>query len=474
MTLTRRHALQRMGAAGMSLLLPACGPHPAPSDSNVRKAGAADGALRLELRHHVSHGTEGYALARVRAESRWAGPKRRGNDRPDWGDYRLSVFEAGTKTLVYRTGFDSNLDLQGPSTATQLSVRFPAPVNAVRATIEKRRAASVFSELWNIDIDPAGGNIDRSAPALPAQVHAILANGDPQTKVDIAILGDGYQAAEHRKFIADAKRAAGYLFSVDPFRARMHDFNVSAVFTPSADSGVTDRYLGVEKNTVLRCAYGGGNSERTLAPGDEHALREAACAVPYDFLLILANARRYGGSAYFGGPATIAIDSAAARYLVVHEFAHIIGGLADEYYLPTRSGPTYTGNIEPWNPNVTLSSAHAKWTMTDTRPARWNKAEYDRGFADYVRRYFALRDARADEAAVEQLMQAEAGRQAALLAKNRDRRTVGLFEGAHGYAKGVFRSEVDCIMFSLQTDYFCGACLTAISSMIDAQCDRIA
>ena len=49
-------------------------------------------------------------------------------------------------------------------------------------------------------------------------------------------------------------------------------------------------------------------------------------------------------------------------------------------------------------------------------------------------------------------------------------RKVGIFEGANGYAKGVFRSEVDCIMFSLQTDYFCAACSAAIERMIDEHC----
>ena len=62
-------------------------------------------------------------------------------------------------------------------------------------------------------------------------------------------------------------------------------------------------------------------------------------------------------------------------------------------------------------------------------------------------------------------MQAESRRQAALLAKN-DPGT-GLFEGANGYAKSVFRSGVDCIMFSLQTKRFCAACTAAINRAID-------
>jgi hypothetical protein len=61
-------------------------------------------------------------------------------------------------------------------------------------------------------------------------------------------------------------------------------------------------------------------------------------------------------------------------------------------------------------------------------------------------------------------------RQRALLAKSGRGRQVGFYEGANGYARSVFRSEVDCIMFSLQTDYFCAACAAAIERMIDEHC----
>src|SRR6185436_11297737 len=139
------------------------------------------------------------------------------------------------------------------------------------------------------------------------------------------------------------------------------DFNVRTVFVPSAESGVTEPYLGLTRNTAFRCAYGSAGSERTLAAGDNRTIREAASAAPYDFLLVIANSRRYGGSACFGGPAVVAIDSAAARYLVVHEFAHAMAGLADEYYLSAGDGPAYRGNIEPWQPNVTISPERGKW-----------------------------------------------------------------------------------------------------------------
>ncbi len=411
-------------------------------------------------------------MIRLRIEGAWAGPKKRLPSALDWGDYRLSVYEPGTEALVFRQSFDSNLDPQARSAATRLSIRLPLPRRAIHAVIEKRRSENVFEPVWNATLDPGAPEVDRGAPAIATRVDAILTNGPPHAKVDIAILGDGYRQAEHDKFLADAKRAAGYLFSVEPFAKRMREFNVNAVFASSPDSGVTDPYLGQVKTTVLGCAYGRGEAERTLAANDVSALYEAASTVPHDFLLVLANTRRYGGSAYFGGPAVVAIDSAAANYLVLHEFAHVIGGLADEYYIPAARGPAFIGNVEPWHPNVTTAPDQAKWHPPLGTPQRtaWNKAEYDKYFSGYVQRYFALRERRAGEASVEQFMHDESKRQAALLAKNGLGRKVGLYEGANGYTQGMFRAGVNCIMFSLQTDYFCAACSSAIERMIDEQC----
>jgi IgA Peptidase M64 len=469
----RRSALKRAGVAGLSLLLPGCereatAPGPPPTAGDF-----THGALRLDLRQRMSGGSAAFELARVRYEPAWPGPRTRLAQGPDWGDYRLSIYSAERDVPLFRQGFDTSVASGARAATERSSIRFPMPTRPVRATIEKRRGESAFQAIASLAIDPAAESVDRSAPAAPARVDTLLESGAPAARVDIAILGDGYRDGEHSKFTGDAARAAGYLFSVEPFKSRRRDFNVRAVFAPSAESGVTDPYLGLARNTALRCAYGSGAAERTLAAGDNRVLREIAAAAPYDFLLVLANTRRYGGSAFYGGPAVVAIDSAAAKYLVVHELAHAMAGLAEEYYLPAGDGPVYGGNIEPWQPNVTIAPERAKWKhlLPDPpRPTAWNKSEYDRRFAAYVRRYDKLREAGADEAAVERLMQQERARQAALLAKNGDPWRLGCYEGANGYARGMFRSGPDCIMFSLQSDFFCPACTAALTRAIDEEC----
>ena len=456
------------------MLVPACSRNKPAQNAAQTSPIFAEGALRLDWRQRLAAGGENFTLERLRLERKWPGRRLKLTDGLDWGDYRLSVYDPASEVLLFRQGFDTGISADAVAATTQFSVRFPMPQRPVRAVIEKRRGERTFVTLSTVAIAPQDSAIDRSPVATATRVDVIDAGGEPGAKVNLAILGDGYREAEYAKLANDARRAAGYLFAVEPLRTRKRDFNVSSVFAASADSGVTDPYLGLKKDTVFGCAYYSGGSERALADRNNHAVREVASAVPYDFLLILANARRYGGSAYFGGPAVVAIDSAAAKYLAIHEFAHAIGGLADEYYIPSAAGPAYAGNIEPWHPNVTIAPEKGKWrdllSEPASRPSAWNKAAYDPYFASYVKRYEALRAAGAGETAVEKFMDRESRQQAALLAQNGNPRKVGYYEGANGYAKGMFRAEADCIMFSLQTRHFCAACTAALEHMIDAHC----
>jgi hypothetical protein len=454
--LPRRRLLTRAALAGLAFALPGCRPSSAPRES------APPQGLRIDLRHAVRAGAESFEIVRVAVEPLWTPSAR---NIADWGDYRLSLYDAAAGTLLWRVGFDSNLDPAAAAATTTLGPRCVRPPARFDAVIEKRRAGAVFQALMKVTLDPAGAEALALAPR--ARIDTLESSGDARRKFDLAILGDGYIEPEHAKFLADAERAYGYLFSVEPFAARRDDFNVHAVFTPSAQSGVTDRYLERRRDTAFRCEYGSGASERTLHCANERALRDTASAVSYDALLVLANSRRYGASAYYTGPAVVAIDSARSRYLVVHEVAHAIAGLADEYYVPSGDGPAYRGNVEPWHPNVTTSERHAKWRVTQPTPTRWDKRRYDERFAGYVKRYEALRASRADEALVEKLMEEEALRQRALLANGGG---TGLYEGANGYSTGMYRCEADCIMFSLRSDYYCSACAAAIDRAIDAHC----
>jgi len=442
---------------------------PAPPPENIGPF--IGGALRVDFLHSFDGSAEALTATNLRYEPTWSGPTYDLSEELGWGDYRISVYDANTQKVVYRSGFDSTISAESGESASRISVRLPMPSSECRAVVERRRTRTAFQRLWERSVAPSLAEIDRTPVKVPTLVDVLVENGPATSKVDLTLLAEGYRDIEYGKFLADAKRTINHIFSVEPFRKRRSDFNVRTIFTDSTDSGVTDRYWNVQRNTALRCAYGNGASERTLAPTDVRIVGEAASTAPSDFVLILANTRRYGGSSCFGGPAVAAIDSPFSRYLILHELGHAFAGLAEEYYMPMPDGAKYTGNIEPWYPNVTTSDEYPKWTHLATNPdapaGKWNKAEYDAYFGAYVRRYVALRAAGTPEDTIEKFMLDASRRQAALLAKNQPLRRVGAFEGANGYAQGMYRAEVNCIMFSLQSSYFCGACSAAIERMIN-------
>ena len=53
-----------------------------------------------------------------------------------------------------------------------------------------------------------------------------------------------------------------------------------------------------------------------------------------------------------------------------------------------------------------------------------------------------------------------------LFKRSRYRNVVGAFEGANYEAKGYYRPEQNCMMFT-RTDYFCSVCEAAIEDVID-------
>ena len=357
----RRAVLHGAAAAGLSLLVPGCGPKPEAEESASTGGSAtsrrfASGALRIDFLHAFRSGKETFTATNLRHEPAWAGPSARLSEDIGWGDYRLSVYDVRSEELLFRDGFDSSVSAESEASATRISVRCPLPYDEFRAVVEKRRTHTVFQRVWERSVLPTPREIDRTAPRVSTVVDVLTENGPSAAKVDLAIVAEGYTESEYGKFTADAKRAMDYLFAVEPFRTRMGDFNVRAVFAESKQSGVTDRHFGIDRDTVLRCAYGSGGAERTLESTDVRLVGEAAAAAPADFVLVLANSRRYGGSAYFRGPAVVAIDSAFARYLVLHEIGHVIAGLAEEYYV---AGPTARSIPAAWSRGIRTSRLRA-------------------------------------------------------------------------------------------------------------------
>ncbi len=100
------------------------------------------------------------------------------------------------------------------------SLRFPAVDRPARVVLRKRDAANVFRDIWSFEVDPADKFIEKGqARAAAGSLIKLHEQGDPATKLDLLILGDGYTAAEQNKFERDAQRLLKVLFAARPCSA---------------------------------------------------------------------------------------------------------------------------------------------------------------------------------------------------------------------------------------------------------------
>jgi hypothetical protein len=298
-------------------------------------------------------------------------------------------------------------------------------------------------------------------------------SGDPATKLDLLILGDGYTNAERGKFERDARRLVMALFTTSPFKERQRDINIWGLSPASAQSGISRPSQHIFKRTPLGTSYDAFDSERYVLTFENRAFREIASNAPYDVVEILVNGATYGGGGIFGLYSTVAADSAWAPYIFVHEFGHHLAALADEYYTSDVAYLPAADRVEPWEPNVTalLDPATLKWRdlveTTTPLPTPWPKETFEQYSGDIQRSRREIRAANRPESEMDALFRGELAHEKTLLGGSPYAAQVGAFEGANYEARGFYRPQVDCIMFTRNTDGFCAVCRRAIQAILD-------
>jgi hypothetical protein len=438
--------------------------------------------LRVDYYHTGNSHEEWFSLDRVVLEPlEWPGNLNKTIDESQLGNYLFEVRDQASGKLLYSRGFNSVFGewrtteeaLHGNRTFSE-SLRFPSPDAPVEVSLKERAGSGfreVWEEVWKTVVDPKDKFVDRSRPPSPGALMELQKMGDPATKVDLLVLGDGYTAAERPKFEKDARRFVEALFSTSPFREHRKDFNVWGLCPAAEESGVSRPSSGIYRRSPVGASYDTFGTERYVLTTENRALRDVASFAPYEFIEILVNGQTYGGGGIFNQYATVAIDNLWAGYVGVHEFAHQFAGLADEYYTSDVAYLPAENKTEPWEPNVTalLDPANLKWkdlVVAGTPvPTPWDKEEFDRFERDIQRQRKELRAAGKPEAEMDELFRKEREKEDAMLGSQKFAGKVGAFEGANYEAKGYYRPEVDCIMFTRHKT-FCAVCRRAIERVI--------
>lgn len=437
--------------------------------------------LRFDYFHTGNHETERLAFDSVRLEGDWPGSRTQMTDLTPLGGYLFELVEANDSRVLFSRSFDSifgewqttNEAKEGWGTFHE-SQRFPEPRRECRLVVKTRSAGERFEPLFSRNLNPAGPFVNRALRMSRATVWPLRQSGDSARKLDLAILGDGYTADERERFHDDAGRLAGELFKVEPFRSRADDFNVWGVDVAAAESGISDPRRRTWRDSPLGFAFNAFGIDRYVLSYENRAIRDVAAVAPYDALVVICNGRKHGGGGIYNLWAVSAARSPTSNYVFVHELGHALAALADEYYAASVAYQFSDGPPdEPISPNATAlrDPKLLKWrdlVDADTPlPTPWNQADYDRQSTAHQGRLRALETREAGDREIHEVYAQLKQATGVFLTSEKHAGKVGAFEGANYRAKGLYRPEIDCIMFSQNRGEFCRVCSRAIDQAID-------
>ncbi len=434
--------------------------------------------LRVDYGHTGAAASEHFGVDRVVLEPLpWPGDLGKVVDDSNLGKYCFEVTDRTSGKLLYTRGFSSIYgewettdEAKALSRTFSESLRFPTPEGPVRILVKKRDAQNAFKVIWTFDLDPRDPLIEQVAPAEAGALITLQQTGAPADKVDFLILGDGYTAAERGKFEQQARKVMDLLFQQSPFREHRQDFNVWALCPPSKESGVSRPSTGIHKRTPLGTTYDAFGTERYVLTFDNRAWRDIAAQAPYEFVEILTNSETYGGGGIHNLFSTASAGNSTIGYLFVHEFGHHFAGLADEYYTSDVAVTNSPSRPEPWEPNATANPKHPKWAALLSPgvplPTPWKKDEFETHSHAIQKERRAIRAANQPEAVMDALFARQKVHDTRLLGTDAHSGKVGAFEGANYEARGYFRSQEDCLMFTRDDAGFCAACRAAIERVI--------
>jgi hypothetical protein len=390
--------------------------------------------MRIDYIHSGDANREYYAMDEILSEPYWGGSVTNLIDTLLKGEYYVKVYDVSSNTLIYSKGYctlfgEWQFTEEAKHTVKSFTetVIFPFPKKDVRVEFHSRETSGNYLKAFEylVDIDSYFINPE---PKYPFPVYDALVNGDPSVKIDIAILPEGYTAAELEQFKSDCDKFASDLFRFAPFNENKSKFNIRGILAPSAESGTDIPGSGTWKRTILNSRFYTFDSERYLMTFDNKSVRDLAANVPYDQIYILVNSSKYGGGAIYNHYNTSVNSNSSSAKIFVHELGHGFAGLADEYDDgSTAFNDIYPLTTEPWEANLT--------TLVD----------FSRKWSDLI----------------------PANTPVPTPLNSENPLQIGVYEGGGYVAKGIYRPATDCLMRSFKGNEFCAVCQRAIQQMID-------
>ena len=365
----------------------------------------------------------------------WSGRRNRFTELPLEGNGQIIVKDAQSKKPIYTTSFSTLFqewlttdEAQSTNKAFENTFLLPYPkqpieVEVVLFSSERRPVASMTHT-----VDPKDILIHQRGTNHVNPYRYILKSGDEKDCIDVAILAEGYTEDEMELFYEDAEEACENIFSHSPFKTMKEKFNVVAVASPSVDSGVSVPRQNDWKKTAVSSHFDTFYSDRYLTTSRVKAIHNALAGIPYEHIIILANTDVYGGGGIYNAYTLTTAHHEMFGPVVVHEFGHSFGGLADEYFYETSDAldNMYPLTVEPWEQNITTQiDFESKWKkMLPTNTPIPTSVE------------------------------------------DKDKYPIGVYEGGGYQSKGIDRPAFTCRMRNNEATDFCRVCQKALQERI--------
>ena len=295
----------------------------------------------------------------------WYGRRHNLDSLPLEGNGQITVRDAKTRRVVYRHSFSTLFQEwlateESKTTPKSFENVFlvPFPKDSVYITVDlfdyhQKTFASMTHKVRPDDI--LIRKINR--PQNPYMV--IHPAKDTANCINIAFVAEGYTREEMPSFIDDTKIAVDALFSHATFNKYKDYLNIVAVESPSKESGTSEPGNSKWINTALSSHFNTFYSDRYLTTLHLKQLHDQLVAVPYEHIIVLVNSTKYGGGGIYNSYTLTAAKDKKFRPVVVHEFGHSFGGLADEYTY-SNDDPMYFPDTEPWEQNITTKHDFSK------------------------------------------------------------------------------------------------------------------
>lgn len=391
-------------------------------------------SLRMDYLFTGDATTQEISLDKLSSWEGWAGRKHRLGELPLEGNGQVEVSDEATGQIIYRTSFSSLFsewlstdEAQTTRRSFEATFLVPYPKQPVKVKVSLLNARHEVMSAMTHRVDPKDILIHAMGQRITPHKY-LLKSGNPDRCVDVAICAEGYTADEMELFYKDAQVACDALFDHEPFKSMKSRFNIVAVASPSLDSGVSVPRLGEWKQTAFGSHFSTFYSDRYLTTLQVKSIHDALAGIDYEHIIILANTDEYGGGGIYNSYTLTTAHHPMFRPVVVHEFGHSFGGLADEYFYDNDvMTDTYPLDIEPWEQNITT------------------QVHFDSKWKDMLPK----------------------GTPNPTPVNQKEKYPVGVFEGGGYSAKGIYRPAYNCRMRTNENPEFCPVCQRALRRLIE-------